>query len=443
MQRRTTHLHTWIHHTRPRRHLPTRPPKTHHRHLNNPILMRIQPRRRHRNRRERPTQHKPATGHPHRPHPITKNTPTNTTTPAPSATNTTNTPPKQLHNKHSPIDRPATPPPETHPTAKTNPTPPNTASWNLHAKRKAKHVGTTPDYTDRAAGTLSGTHLGLVLGTITHGLTRTQATTTLNDAFPDFTTPHPTITDIENLATAYATHSPPPTPTSHPLPTWIPIALATGLTHPCDPIETLANHVGNHLPLEHRGRLTYAAAAATATLISAALEGAPWSQAFALSLSAADTIENATPTPAPHHQAGPSISARLTWAHALATKAPEAPADIITLLIGTSNAPQETLPAACAIIGMLTHNDTPPNPAQAARTTAQLGGDSTHTTTLVGAITGALAGQNTIPTPTPTPTPSTTSPPPAPTTSDAYEPPPQKNHHYLRLTTPPKNRATP
>ncbi|MBO3186863.1 hypothetical protein GZ203_11295, partial [Dermatophilus congolensis] len=164
------------------------------------------------------------------------------------------------------------------------------------------------------------------------------------------------------------------------------------------PIETLANHVGNHLPLEHRGRLTYAAAAATATLISAALEGAPWSQAFALSLSAADTIENATPTPAPHHQAGPSISARLTWAHALATKAPEAPADIITLLIGTSNAPQETLPAACAIIGMLTHNDTPPNPAQAARTTAQLGGDSTHTTTLVGAITGALAGQNTIPT---------------------------------------------
>lgn len=246
---------------------------------------------------------------------------------------------------------------------------------------------------DRAAGALTGLAVGEVLGDLADGLAATDAAAAVHSALPDFSAATPGATAVLDLlggAVEEVGEVEPGPAGVQPLPPWVAVAVATGLQVRADPIAGLVESVGERLRETERDRLTYAAAAAVAAAVSAALDETPWPQCLSLSISAADLGETA----ATHYRPGAGVGARIAWAHALAARAGDDALSVIELLVGVSEVPQEAVAATFAIIAAV---DGAARPVDAARSAALLGGRAGLVAPLAGAIAGALAGASAFP----------------------------------------------
>lgn len=259
--------------------------------------------------------------------------------------------------------------------------------------------GATPE--ERVAGALSGFHVGEVLGGFGEGVSPAGAVAALQEAFPDFSQQTPGTAYLSRLLSGETSASRAEAPAVSGIPGWVTVAVATGLQHACDPVAQLVAEVEGRLAPTEQSRLQRAGAAAVATAVSAARTDAPWPQCLSLAVSAADAAESDTSMP---YGAGPSLAARLTWAHALATRSNDDPGEVIALLVGTSEVPQEAVPAVFAVLGVMVREATEAGidragakPLDAARRAAVLGGRSTIIAALAGAITGAFAGVEAVP----------------------------------------------
>lgn len=146
-----------------------------------------------------------------------------------------------------------------------------------------------------------------------------------------------------------------------------------GLAVRSDPLQSQVAAVAARVPFTAAPVL--AAAAGTAAAVSSGLDGASWAQRIALAAWAADDAAGRGT-----YRPGPSMSARLTWACALAERAETDPVQVIGLLVGNSEVPQECAPAAFALA-------TASGDVEAARRAAgELGGQ----TDVIGALAGAL-----------------------------------------------------
>lgn len=249
---------------------------------------------------------------------------------------------------------------------------------------------------DRALGAVTGLRVGEVLGAETEGLPRVAAATALQAAFPDFGVTTPGFVAVTE---ACGVEEPSDAGRQRPLavvavpalPAWVALSVATALEVRADPIEDLVKAVGERLALEDRDRLTFAAAAAVAAAVSAALDRTPWLQCLSLAISAADLAESSAGV----YRAGASVGARLAWAHALATRAEE-PAAVVELLVGASEIPQEAVPAAFAMVGVQAASGAA-QPMATLQSAAALGGRAGLVVPVAGTVAGALAGVSAFP----------------------------------------------
>jgi len=152
-----------------------------------------------------------------------------------------------------------------------------------------------------------------------------------------------------------------------------------------EPLEDLVDLVAAVDQPTHDTRIAHAGAAAVARAVSAGIEGVAPDQILPLALAAA-----AQGARRGHVTPGPDVAARIAWACGLAAAA-DAPLDVIELLVGTSVATQESVPAAFAIA--TTYAD----PWQACLAAAALGGDSDTIAAMVGAMVGARHGLSAFP----------------------------------------------
>lgn len=146
-----------------------------------------------------------------------------------------------------------------------------------------------------------------------------------------------------------------------------------GLATRCDSVATQVESLAHAAPFT--GAPLLAAAAGSAAAVSAGLDGASWPQRLALAAWAADEAPARG-----DYRPGPSMSARLTWACALAERAEADPVQVVGLLVGNSGVPQECVPAAFALAAVCDDADA------ARRSAARLGGQ----VDVIGALAGAL-----------------------------------------------------
>lgn len=250
---------------------------------------------------------------------------------------------------------------------------------------------------DRALGAVTGLRVGEVLGAETEGLPRVAAGTALQAAFPDFGVTTPGFVALTAACGVEADSTGAQRPLAAvavpALPAWVSLSVATALAVRADPVEGLVKAVGERLVLEDRDRLTFAAAAAVAAAVSAALDKTPWSQCLSLAISAADLAESSAGV----YRAGASVGARLAWAHALAARAEE-PAAVVELLVGASEIPQEAVPAAFAMVGVQAAAASgTPQPMATLQSAAALGGRAGLVVPVAGTMAGALAGVRAFP----------------------------------------------
>lgn len=125
------------------------------------------------------------------------------------------------------------------------------------------------------------------------------------------------------------------------------LGVPCGLGLSSEPIDVLVEGtVGLLAGVEH-GRLGLAGACAVAAGVGAGLLGARFDEAVGLALTAADGGERrGEPVP------GPLLSARLSWAVALATRAKGDPVDALDMLVGAGSVVQEAVPAAFAVAAL-------------------------------------------------------------------------------------------
>ncbi len=158
-----------------------------------------------------------------------------------------------------------------------------------------------------------------------------------------------------------------------------------GIVCACDPIERLVERVLEADRPTHDTRSAHSGAAAVAAAVSAGIAGVPDDQILGMALLALDqAARHGTHTP------GADVGARIAWACGLVRASAE-PLDVIDLLVGTSSATQESVPAAFAIADL--YDD----PWSAARAAARLGGDADTIAAMAGAMVGARAGFSAIP----------------------------------------------
>ncbi|GAB3567343.1 ADP-ribosylglycohydrolase family protein [Amycolatopsis endophytica] len=129
----------------------------------------------------------------------------------------------------------------------------------------------------------------------------------------------------------------------------------------------------------HNTGVALAGAAAVAAAVSAGIGGASREEATDCAIEAAELAARRG-----NWVAAGDVAARIRWARTMN------PADIASL-IGTSVATQESVPAAFAV---LAHN---PDPWEACRVAASLGGDTDTIASMAGAIAGACHGAGAFP----------------------------------------------
>jgi ADP-ribosylglycohydrolase len=133
----------------------------------------------------------------------------------------------------------------------------------------------------------------------------------------------------------------------------------------------------------HNTGIALAGAAAVAAAVSAGISGAGIGEATAFAVDAAGIAANCG-----HWVAGADVAERIEWATALVAGLAQAEAaDVIYSLVGTSLAPQESVPAAFAVLAAI-----PADPWRACLLAASLGGDCDTIAAMAGAVAGASHG---------------------------------------------------
>ena len=163
-----------------------------------------------------------------------------------------------------------------------------------------------------------------------------------------------------------------------------PVGIATA----SDDLEALVDAVEDASRVTHDTGLGIAGASAVAAAVSAGLDGATTVEALDLAVAAARL--GATRG---HWVAGADIAARLEWARGFLPRVPtETRVDIISSLIGTSVASQESVVAALALVAL------DGDPWATLGVAASLGGDTDTIAAMAGAVLGALHGSRAWPT---------------------------------------------
>lgn len=161
-----------------------------------------------------------------------------------------------------------------------------------------------------------------------------------------------------------------------------------GVAFPIRPLDAFLDKVVESCQVTHDTTLGVAGAAAVAAAVSAAVDGADLPAAM-------DAAEQAARAGAArgHWAAGADIAARIRWARGTVAGVPEAEAtDLISELIGTSVAGQESIPAAFAVLELAGDD-----PWRACLLAANLGGDCDTIGAMAGAVAGAVTGLGGLP----------------------------------------------
>ncbi|MBZ9807406.1 ADP-ribosylglycohydrolase family protein [Mesorhizobium sp. BR1-1-9] len=146
-----------------------------------------------------------------------------------------------------------------------------------------------------------------------------------------------------------------------------------------EPLDALVDKVAETCRATHNTSIAIASAAAVAAAVSRGIAGGDWRAASDSAVVAAR--RGATHG---HWVTGGDIAARVAWAQDLVRgKTPRDAVRLITDLVGTGVASQESVPAAFAVLEVASGD-----PWQAAVISANLGGD----TDTIGAIAAGMAG---------------------------------------------------
>jgi ADP-ribosylglycohydrolase len=168
-----------------------------------------------------------------------------------------------------------------------------------------------------------------------------------------------------------------------------PVGIAVALD-PAVPgsLTALVDQVEAASSVTHNTSIALAGAAAVAAAVSAGVSGAGVADATALAIEAARIAAHRG-----RWVAGADVAARIEWAAGLAADRDQAAAaDLIDTLVGTSLAPQESVPAAFAVLAAV-----PDDPWRACLLAASLGGDSDTIAAMAGAVAGACQGVTAFP----------------------------------------------
>lgn len=168
-----------------------------------------------------------------------------------------------------------------------------------------------------------------------------------------------------------------------------PVGLATPLSADADDaaMDALLDAVEAASSVTHATSLALAAASAVAAAVSTGVAGADLPVALAAGVRAAELCRVRG-----HWVAGADVAERIRAALALAAelRAAEVPLaealDPLALVVGTSLASQESIPAAFAVLALVD------DPWLAVRAAASLGGDADTIAAIAGAIAGAVHG---------------------------------------------------
>ncbi|NSC21080.1 ADP-ribosylglycohydrolase family protein, partial [Streptomyces albus subsp. chlorinus] len=161
-----------------------------------------------------------------------------------------------------------------------------------------------------------------------------------------------------------------------------------GVAFPLRPLEAFLDRVVESCQVTHDTTLGIAGAAAVAAAVSSAVDGASLAGAM-------DAAEEAAAAGARrgHWVAGADIATRIRWARgAVAGLSEDEAVEVISSLIGTSVATQESVPAAFAVLTVAGED-----PWRACVLAANLGGDCDTIGAMAGAVAGAAAGLSGLP----------------------------------------------
>ncbi|PZE64549.1 ADP-ribosylglycohydrolase family protein [Curtobacterium sp. MCBD17_021] len=163
-----------------------------------------------------------------------------------------------------------------------------------------------------------------------------------------------------------------------------PVGIATPLGSGATGLSSLVDAVQDACRVTHDTGLGIAGASAVAAAVSAGVEGATRSEALDVAVAAARIGETRG-----HWVAGGSIADRLEWARGHLSTVPDVERiDVVSGLIGTSVASQESVVAALALVALDL------DPWQTVCTAASIGGDTDTVAAMAGAVLGAVHGTN-------------------------------------------------
>lgn len=161
-----------------------------------------------------------------------------------------------------------------------------------------------------------------------------------------------------------------------------------GIMMPPEPLDAFVAKVAETCRATHNTTIAIASASAVAAAVSRGIEGGDWRAACDSAVAAARkaaTLGNWV--------TGGDIAARIVWAQDLVRgKAMGDAIRLITDLVGTGVASQESVPAAFAVLEVADGD-----PWQAAVISANLGGDTDTIGAIAGGMAGACAGLSRLP----------------------------------------------
>jgi ADP-ribosylglycohydrolase len=161
-----------------------------------------------------------------------------------------------------------------------------------------------------------------------------------------------------------------------------------GVATPAGDLDLLLRRVVTASRVTHNTGVALAGAAAVAAAVSAGVAGATVPEAVGAAVTAARRAAGLG-----RWVAAADVAARITWATGLTAGRPASEVlDQVDLLVGTSLATQESVPAAFAMLAAA-----PQDPWLAVRLAASAGGDTDTIAAITGAIGGACHGAAAFP----------------------------------------------
>jgi ADP-ribosylglycohydrolase len=161
-----------------------------------------------------------------------------------------------------------------------------------------------------------------------------------------------------------------------------------GVATPAGDLDLLLRRVVTASRVTHNTGVALAGAAAVAAAVSAGVAGATVPEAAAAAVTAARRAAGLG-----HWVTAADLAARITWATGLTAGKPAGEVlDQVDVLVGTSLATQESVPAAFAMLAAA-----PDDPWLAVRLAASAGGDTDTIAAIAGAIGGACHGTAAFP----------------------------------------------